>query len=129
MTFFFFRILPINTRTQLFILGFFAAILLMAQPSYAPDIQKEKLGRGLVLLRDDDSLVVSWRLLEGDKKVPFSVYKDGKRLNEQNIWNVTFFKTLAPKEETEITKALLEDYFRALRCEAIEAWANAYLPL
>ena len=103
MTFFFFRILPTNTRTQLFILGFFAAILLMAQPSYAPDIQKEKLGRGLVLLRDDDSLVVSWRLLEGDKKVPFSVYKDGKRLNEQNIWNVTFFKTLAPKEESEIT--------------------------
>ena len=103
MTFFFFRILPTNTRTQLFILGFFSAILLMAQPSYAPDIQKEKLGRGLVLLRDDDSLVVSWRLLEGDKKVPFSVYKDGKRLNEQNIWNVTFFKTLAPKEESEIT--------------------------
>ena len=109
MTFFFFRILPINTRTQLFILGFFAAILLMAQPSYAPDIQKEKLGRGLVLLRDDDSLVVSWRLLEGDKKVPFSVYKDGKRLNEQNIWNVTFFKTLAPKEESEITLSAIID--------------------
>ena len=109
MTFFFFRILPINTRTQLFILGFFAAILLMAQPSYAPDIQKEKLGRGLVLLRDDDSLVVSWRLLEGDKKVPFSVYKDGKRLNEQNIWNVTFFKTLAPKEESEIALSAIID--------------------
>ena len=109
MTFFFFRILPTNTRTQLFILGFFAAILLMAQPSYAPDIQKEKLGRGLVLLRDDDSLVVSWRLLEGDKKVPFSVYKDGKRLNEQNIWNVTFFKTLAPKEESEITLSAIID--------------------
>ena len=109
MTFFFFRILPTNTRTQLFILGFFSAILLMAQPSYAPDIQKEKLGRGLVLLRDDDSLVVSWRLLEGDKKVPFSVYKDGKRLNEQNIWNVTFFKTLAPKEESEITLSAIID--------------------
>lgn len=109
MTFFFFRILPTNTRTQLFILGFFAAILLMAQPSYAPDIQKEKLGRGLVLLRDDDSLVVSWRLLEGDKKVPFSVYKDGKRLNEQNIWNVTFFKTLAPKEESEIALSAIID--------------------
>lgn len=109
MTFFFFRILPINTRTQLFILGFFSAILLMAQPSYAPDIQKEKLGRGLVLLRDNDSLVVSWRLLEGDKKVPFSVYKDGKRLNEQNIWNVTFFKTLAPKEESEITLSAIID--------------------
>ena len=109
MTFFFFRILPTNTRTQLFILGFFAAILLMAQPSYAPDIQKEKLGRGLVLLRDNDSLVVSWRLLEGDKKVPFSVYKDGKRLNEQNIWNVTFFKTLAPKEESEIALSAIID--------------------
>lgn len=109
MTFFFFRILPTNTRTQLFILGFFAAILLMAQPSYAPDIQKEKLGRGLVLLRDNDSLVVSWRLLEGDKKVPSSVYKDGKRLNEQNIWNVTFFKTLAPKEESEIALSAIID--------------------
>ena len=72
------QITPVNTRILLLIWGVFAAISLMAQPAYAPDIQKEKLGRGLVLLRDGDSLVVSWRMLEGEKKVNFSVYQEDK---------------------------------------------------
>ena len=103
------RISPIKIRIILIVLGLFTVISLMAQPAYAPDIQKEKLGRGLVLLRDGDSLVVSWRLLEGEKKVPFSVYQEGKRLNEQNIWGDTFFKTIAPEEEATITLSAIKD--------------------
>lgn len=109
MTISYFHIFPINTRYFLFIWGMFSFISLMAQPSYAPDIQKEKLGRGLVLLRDGDSLVVSWRLLEGEKKVSFNVYQEGRRLNDQNLWSATFFKMLAPKEETKITLSAIKD--------------------
>ena len=43
-----------------------------------------------------------------------------------NLGNARKARIAVAKEETEITKALLEDYFRALRCEAIEAWANAW---
>lgn len=80
------------------LLGILMANILLAQPAYAPDIQKEKLGRGLILLRDGDSLAISWRLLEGEENTPFSVYQEGLRLNEQNIYGVTFIKTLAPEE-------------------------------
>lgn len=71
------------------------------QPNYSPDIQKERLGRGIVTLTDGDSLVISWRMLENEENALFNVYKDGKRLNKNNITNSTFFKTLAPKEPAE----------------------------
>jgi rhamnogalacturonan endolyase len=80
-----------------------------AQPNYASDIQKEQLGRGFVCLKEGDSLAFSWRFLEGEEKVPFSIYQEGKRLNDQNIWNATFFKTLAPKEKTEFLLTAIRD--------------------
>lgn len=74
--------------------------LSVAQPAYAPDIQKERLGRGMVCLTDGDSLVISWRLLaEDNESTCFNIYQDGKRLNNKTINNATFFKTLAPKKE------------------------------
>ncbi len=91
------------------LMGYFIVHFLVAQPSYAPDIQKEKLGRGLTLLRDGDSLVISWRLLEGEKNTLFSVYENGKRLNEQNITDKTFFKTIAPEKETPIILSMIKN--------------------
>ena len=104
-----FRITLVSPRIQLFLGGIFIVVLLMAQPTYAPDIQKEKLGRGLVLLRDGDSLVISWRLLENEEKVSFHVYQDGNPLNVHNIWSSTFFKTLAPEKEAKITLSAIID--------------------
>ena len=91
------------------LMGYFIVHFLVAQPSYAPDIQKEKLGRGLTLLHDGDSLVISWRLLEGEKNTLFSVYENGKRLNEQNITDKTFFKTIAPEKETPIILSMIKN--------------------
>ena len=90
-------------RTLITITGFFVAIYLIAQPAYAPNIQKEKLGRGLILLREGDSLIVSWRMMQGEDKVPFNIYQDGNPLNGNNLWGATFFKCLAPKNEAAIT--------------------------
>ena len=43
-----------------------------------------------------------------------------------NLANARKARIAGAKEEAEITKALLEDYFRSLRYEAIEAWSNAW---
>ena len=43
-----------------------------------------------------------------------------------NLGNARKARIAVAKEEAEITRALLEDYFRALRQEAIQAWANAW---
>lgn len=98
-----------QTQTLLSIIGLSClSISSIAQPAYAPDIQKEKLGRGLVCLHDNDSLILSWRLLEGEEKTLFNIYMDGKRMNEQDITNSTFFKTSAPKKETTITLSAIK---------------------
>ena len=95
----------ISTRTLLTAIGLHLASLAMTQPAYPPDIQKEKLGRGLVCLREGDSLAISWRLLEGEEAESFDVFIDGKKLNHSKINNSTFFKTLAPSIPATISVA------------------------
>ncbi|MCH5175509.1 MAG: rhamnogalacturonan lyase [Prevotellaceae bacterium] len=88
----------------------------VAQPVYAPDIQKEKLGRGMVCLRDDDSVAISWRLLEAEENVAFNVYCDGKRLNGSPLTGATFFKTVAPKEEATFeVKSVVDGKEKAMK--------------
>ena len=90
-----------HTRQLITTIALTATTLLSAQPNYAPDIQKERLGRGLVCLRDGDSIALSWRLLDDEKKVSFDVYQEGKQLNSNGLWDATFFKAPAPDKETE----------------------------
>ena len=90
-------------RTFFAVFALLTTVLSNAQPAYSPDIQKEKLGRGLVCLREGDSLVVSWRMLEeDDEHTAFNIYMNDKRLNKKPIDDATFFKTLAPKTDAEL---------------------------
>ena len=73
-----------------------SVVRLVAQPSYSPLIQKELLGRGMVCLREADSLVVGWRMLPGDSATAFNVYVDGRLANEVPLTDATFLKTAAP---------------------------------
>ena len=45
---------------------------------------------------------------------------------EVNLGNARKARIAVAKEEAEITKALLEDYYRSLRSEALSAWAQAW---
>ena len=92
------------------------AVSVMAQPAYAPDIQKESLGRGMVCLRDGDSVAVSWRLLENEENVGFNVYCDGKRLNGSPLTDATFFKMGVPKEGAKIeVKSVVDGKERTMK--------------
>ena len=93
-----------QTRTLITTIGgLLVSCISWAQPAYSPDIQKETLGRGLVCLKEGDSLVISWRLLEGEEQASFDVFMDGKKLNQSQIKESTFFKTLAPKATATIS--------------------------
>lgn len=50
-------------------------------------IQKEKLNRGVVAIRQTDGKVaVSWRILSSDKKgEPFDVYRNGEKINKEKL--------------------------------------------
>ncbi len=89
-----------NSIAMLLVLLLQASVATVAQPKYSADIQKEKLGRGIVCVRDGDSVAISWRLLESDSdNTAFNVYENGKKLNAKPIKDATFFKFLSQKAE------------------------------
>ena len=55
-----------------------------AQPRYnMAIIQREKLNRGLVAVRNGEKVVLSWRTLDSDAKAqPYDIYRNGKKLNK-----------------------------------------------
>ena len=67
--------------------------MLSAQPNYSPTLQKERLGRGLVAIRQDSSHVaVSWRLLRTDAEgTAFNLYRNGERITRKPLAHETFF--------------------------------------
>lgn len=57
-------------------------------------IQLEKLGRGVVAVRESpDTVTVSWRYLCSDPdNQAFNVYRNGRKINNKPVKDVTFFK-------------------------------------
>ncbi len=57
------------------------------------NMQKEKLNRGVVAVKDTDGKVaVSWRYLSSDpENQSFDVYRDGRKINGSPIKDATFF--------------------------------------
>lgn len=74
-----------------------------AQPNYNySKLQREKLGRGVVAIRESPStVVVSWRYLSSDPmETAFNVYRDGKRLTEQPVTTGTLLRDENSSQET-----------------------------
>ena len=75
-----FMLLPVATMT--------------AQPGYNySKLQREKLNRGVVAIRENPSeVIVSWRYLSSDPiQTGFNVYRDGKKLTDTPITVSTWF--------------------------------------
>lgn len=106
------------------VLNMLFAVSMMAQPAYSPNIQIESLDRGLVCLKDGDSLIVSWRLLNNEEYLVFNVSADGKKLNDKPISNSTFFKAPAPNKETKIRLTALD----ARTQKKVESCSTLYHP-
>nr|WP_319399809.1 rhamnogalacturonan lyase [uncultured Carboxylicivirga sp.] len=89
-------------------------------PAYSSNIQKEKLGRGLMVIRqDDEKVAVSWRFLpEDDVKVSFDIYrkegnKKAQKLNSEGLTQSTYFvdsSAAKSKDLTYIIKETGKDY-------------------
>lgn len=88
-------------KLTLSLLSLFIVSTLVAQPNYDySKIHRERLGRGLVCVRQGDSTVISWRLLSTEKSnVSFNVYQNNKLLNKKPITNATFIKTKSSKKD------------------------------
>ncbi len=62
-------------------------LMVSAQPCYNLEkMNREKLNRGVVAIREGQQVVVSWRTLTSDAVgEKFDVYRDGKKLNKQPL--------------------------------------------
>ena len=84
-------------KTKLILLFAFlsCATCMYAQPAYDfSKLKREKLGRGVVALRESDSTVfVSWRYLSSDPmNTAFHVYRDGRKLTDKPVTQGTFYR-------------------------------------
>lgn len=88
-------------KLKVLILSLCTYICATAQTNYDySKIQTERLGRGLVCVRETDSVVISWRLKKGEgQETAFNVYQNNKLLNKKPLTNSTFFKTKRYKKD------------------------------
>ena len=56
------------------------------QSKYSHTIQPEKLDRGVIAVKADNGVFVSWRSLLGDSKdLLFDVYRDGSKIDRKSV--------------------------------------------
>ena len=66
------------------------ALILSVTPAVAGQPQQEKIGRGVVAVKTDEGVFVSWRYLGTDSpSAGFNLYRDGKKLNDEPITSST----------------------------------------
>lgn len=78
---------------------------LAAQPFYNDDtLQREKLGRGVIVIREDASNVaLTWRYLSSDSmNTTFHIYRNGTQIAEVPATTGTFFRDTNQKDETAL---------------------------
>lgn len=81
------------------------AVTVFAQGKYDfSRLKMEKLGRGVVALRESpDKIVVSWRYLSQDpESQSFEIYRNGEKISKQPVKNVTYFVDTYSGEEQAI---------------------------
>lgn len=61
-------------------------------PTYGMKRQMEALDRGLVAVKTENGVFISWRVLGNEKETAFNVYKNGK-----------LFKSVSSKQATNLT--------------------------
>lgn len=76
-----------------------------AQPRYdMSNIVREKLGRGVVAIKNEGKVTISWRLLSADgRNAAFNIYRNGKKLNKKALKKGgTFFVDNNPLSEDAV---------------------------
>lgn len=76
---------------------------LTAQPNYTDSLVKERLGRGVVSVKQSvNKALVSWRYLDTDPAdITFDVYRNGEKVNGEPISDVTYYIDSSIPEDEE----------------------------
>ena len=101
---------------------------LTASAQYSHEVQAESLDRGVVAVKTDGGVFVSWRsLVTDDKKMAFDVYRDGVKVNDAPLKTRTNYTDKNGTTASKYTvKAIVNDAVKETSSEA-SVWATPYL--
>ena len=91
--------------------------------------QMENIGRGLVAVKNDVGVFVSWRWL-GDESntIKYNLYRDGKKINALPL-NVTNFTDTSGKADSTYQVAAVVNGVEQEKCKAVKVWADGSLTI
>ena len=97
---------------------------------YSHTVQAEKLDRGVVAVKTNGGVFVSWRSLVTDAKgTTFDIYRDGVKVNETPLKTKTNFTDAAGTTASKYTvKAIIDDKVTETSAEA-SVWETPYLKI
>ena len=97
---------------------------------YSHTVQAEKLDRGVVAVKTNGGVFVSWRSLVTDAKgTTFDLYRDGVKVNETPLKTKTNFTDAAGTTASKYTvKAIIDDKVTETSAEA-SVWETPYLKI
>lgn len=91
--------------------------------------QMENIGRGLVAVKNDMGVFVSWRWLGSESNdVKYNLYRDGKRVNALPL-NVTNFTDTNGKGDSTYQVSAIIDGVEQEKCEAVQVWSDGGLTI
>ncbi|MCH5239823.1 MAG: Por secretion system protein [Muribaculaceae bacterium] len=106
----------------LFTLGAFA------QGNYSPTVKAEKLDRGLVAVKTDKGVFLSWRsLIDDPKDLTFDVYRGDTKLNDTPIKSGTNFTDPNGTTGVAYTVKAIQNDVELETSAPVEAWDTPYM--
>ncbi|MCH5234711.1 MAG: Por secretion system protein [Muribaculaceae bacterium] len=101
---------------------------LSAQGSYSPTVKAEKLDRGLVAVKTDKGVFLSWRsLIDDPKGLTFDVYRGDTKITDEPIKSNTNFTDVEGTVGVKYTVKALQDGIEVETSNAVEAWETPYM--
>lgn len=117
----------------LFILALLQIVLLLSprQVSFAASQrQMEYLDRGIVAVKTNNGVFISWRMLGTDAEtIAFNIYKDGKKLNSAPITSVTSYLDSQGSQNSEYYVCAVMNGIEQQKSETAAVLSQNYLSL
>ena len=99
-----------------------------AQGSYSPTVKAEKLDRGLVAVKTDKGVFLSWRsLIDDPKGLTFDVYRGDTKINDSPIKSSTNFTDFDGTGGEKYSVKALQDGEVMESSPSIDVWDTPYL--
>ncbi len=97
---------------------------------YSHTINADNLGRGVLAVKADKGVFVSWRSLPSDdSKLAFDVYRDGVKINETPLTKMTNFTDLDGSVDSKYTIKAILNGVEMESANANNVWASDFMKI